>query len=973
MKKFLTSIFLLLSFLAEINATNYYVDGSKADDTGNGQSWATAKKTITAAHALGVAGDNVFVKAGTYSFSAALWTNDRNFYGGFAGTEASPSERSKTDSDNNGIVEPWEFSNQTVLNFTLTNATGLNFNSRAAVRVIDGFKITGTQTASTTGAVPPTYTFGPSIISTTTNLLFQNNIVSDITVANSLTLAYTQGSIMLITGNNVNVNNCLFEKNTVTLTGTATQNDYQQVPLIFLKASGTTARNVMQNCIVRNNKVTIDYSATALTSVSNARGLIVAIECHATYPTTLKNTIIHNNDMTFIPKTGATNSLGNAGAVTNYAAANSQSDSIINCTIAKNKGVKTGCAGLKVGIQYNNFQYPYVKVFNNVCYDNVVDGSITTTSNMTLSAEGVTLLAGGIQIANNYANGGATQIVETSGIVYGNVSDLANDNANATKGAKFTSPSTVIGYSTDATVATSRWTIGSSSYLISKGLATNSKYDKANMLFASTPSVGAYEGGDVVIPSSGNHSISSTTALKSLTVNAGGKLTLNNGVTFTVGALELQSNNDNGTATFVNKGGTLVSSSSKVQQYLTNQSWYLSSPVQGTVTPTNLTRIQGYNEGVGTGTDWSVSGTTMTAKKGYIISVNAAPNTVEFTGTINSGAVSVPLTRQAATDANKYGFNLIGNPYTAYLDWRAVATANASKMPTSTMWYRTKTSGSWAFTTVNGSGVASPANVSYLIPPMQAFWVRASTVGNSNLELTNDMVFHDNNSGNKLKAPAVSNTERQMLRLQVSNAINTDELVIYTDAQALNSFDNFDSPKMSNESADIPEISSVVDDQSLVINGLNSLTLDSPIPLRFMTKTANTFTFKANQVSNLPEGVKVILNDNGTEFDLTNGAEYNFTSNISDNTSRFSLLFRAPGVTTGIDKASKLNTQVFVNAANQITIIAPEKSNYSIYNAVGQLIENGNVKSKLQTANYKLQTGIYVVKVNNQSTKVIIK
>ena len=492
MKRIFTSIFVALAMFGA-NAANFYVDGFRADDTGNGQSWATAKKTITAAHALGVAGDNVFVKAGTYNFSAALWTNDRNFYGGFAGTEALPSDRQKSDLDNNGIVEPWEFSSQTILNFTLSNTNGLSFNSRAAVRVFDGFKITGTQTASTTGAVPPTYTFGPSIISTTTNLLFQNNIVSDVTVANSLTLAYTQGSVLLITGNNVNVNNCLFEKNTVTLTGTATQNDYQQVPLIYIKASTATARNVMQNCIVRNNQVTIDYSATALTGVNNSRGLIIAIDCHATYPTTLKNTIVHNNDMTFIPKTGATNSLGNAGAVTNYAAANSQSDSIINCTIAKNKGTKTGCAGLKIGIQYNNFQYPYVKVFNNVCYDNAVDGSIGTTGNLTLSSGAVTLLAGGIQIANNYANGGAAQIVENTTIVTGNVTDLANDNADASKGAKFTSPSTVTGYNTDASVASSKWTIGAGSYLTAKGIVTTNKYDKAGVLFATTPAVGAYE------------------------------------------------------------------------------------------------------------------------------------------------------------------------------------------------------------------------------------------------------------------------------------------------------------------------------------------------------------------------------------------------------------------------------------------------------------------------------------------------
>jgi hypothetical protein len=51
---------------------------------------------------------------------------------------------------------------------------------------------------------------------------------------------------------------------------------------------------------------------------------------------------------------------------------------------------------------------------------------------------------------------------------------------------------------------------------------------------------------------------------------------------------------------------------------------------------------------------------------------------------------------------------------------------------------------------------------------------------------------------------------------------------------------------------------------------------------------------------------------------------------------------------TGIKVNKELNTRVFVNAANQITIIAPEKSNYAIYNTMGQEIENGILNTKLK-------------------------
>ncbi len=460
---------------------------------------------------------------------------------------------------------------------------------------------------------------------------------------------------------------------------------------------------------------------------------------------------------------------------------------------------------------------------------------------------------------------------------------------------------------------------------------------------------------------------------ETLTVDADKQLTITGALTNN-GTINLLSD-ANGTATLKTDAIT-GSGTSKVQQYLTNQSWYLTSPVNGTVTPTNLSRIQSYIEGDGVGNTWSATGTTMTAGKGYITSVSSAPNTIEFTGTINSGNISIPLMRQAATDANKYGFNLIGNPYTAYLDWKLVSAANASKMPTSTMWYRTKASGAWDFSTVNGAGETSPANVSYLIPPMQAFWVRASTVGNSNLELTTAMVALDNNSTNKLKAPAATQTERTKLRLQVSNGTNTDELLIYTDAQASNAFDWYDSPKMSNESVDKPEISCVLGNESLVINGLNSLILDTALPLRFMTKTANAFTLKANQIINLPEGVKVILSDYGTEFDLTTGAVFNFTSDITDHSNRFSITFRTPGAVTGFAKILDNRFMVYSHN-NRITLKVNEEkligTEVSVYNAIGQKIISEQLNSSVMQFDNSFKPDVYLVKVNNITKKVIVK
>jgi len=699
----------------------------------------------------------------------------------------------------------------------------------------------------------------------------------------------------------------------------------------------------------------------------------------------LKNTIVHNNDMTFIPKTGSTYSLGNAGAVTNYAAANSQSDSVINCTIAYNKGIKIGCAGLKIGIQFNNFQYPYVKIFNNVCYNNAVDGSIGTMGNLTLSAGAATLLAGGIQIANNYANGGADQIVENSTIVTGNVKDMATDNNDATKGAKFISPTTVTGY--NAALAASKWTIGTGSYLIAKGIVTTNKYDKAGVIFATTPSVGAYEGGDVVIPTSGTQNISLTTSLKSLTVNPGAKLTLNNNVFLTVGSLNLLSDATNGTGTFVDQnanGGLTVTGTSTVNQSLQAASalrtWYITPPVASATPTPALTIIKYFDETINTGTatdNW-VTATTMLAQKGYQV-VPVSGNDISFTGTLNNGNQNITLSSRTGT-ANYAGFNLIGNPYPSYLDWSLVTanTANAALMRSTTMWYRTKSSGVYNFWTVNGAGVGSPSNASSKIPPMQAFWVRANA-GGGTLALTNAMRTHAPASDLLLKTPAAkNNTAKTLVRLQVSNGTNTDEAVLYVSGNASNGMDTYDSPKMSNNNVAIPEIYTTVGTEQLVINAMNTLPLDTPIGLGFVAGNASSFSLTANQISNLPAGVKVILKDNvtSTETDLTDGiSTYRFNP-VATSSDRFSVIFRSSGAVTNVETTLDNNLIVYSNAPQQLTVICNDKiqvgSMLSVYNAIGQKLLSQPLTSTSTQITGKFNPGVYMLKVNNTTKKVII-
>jgi len=462
--------------------------------------------------------------------------------------------------------------------------------------------------------------------------------------------------------------------------------------------------------------------------------------------------------------------------------------------------------------------------------------------------------------------------------------------------------------------------------------------------------------------------------VNNLTINSGAKLTLNTGRTLTATTFNINSD-ASGTGTFIDNGTTTISGTATVNQNLSSyRTWYLSSPVSS-ATPSGMDRIKYYDETTNT---WSSPVTTMNEKIGYLVVPNSGVTNIQFSGSLNTGDKTITLTR-SASNTSKPGFNLIGNPYPSYLDWsKVLTTANAAVMPTTTMWYRTKDGSAYKFWTVNGDGISCPNGASQYIPPMQAFWVRTNA-NNSSLNLTNDMRSHAPGTDYLLKSPAVKNTERTLLRLQVSNDTNTDEALIYFSANAANGLDVYDSPKMSNEDVTIPEIFTRMGSEQLVINAMNSIPLNQEIALGFVASNATSFSIKANEVRNLPADLKVILKDNVTkaETDLTNGTTVYSFSPLTTTGDRFSVIFRSASATTGLDNQSAKQVQVYSNAKNQLTVLYKDAVNdasfVSVYNTMGQRLINQRLNGSSTVLNGTFPAGVYIVNVNNVTRKVVVE
>lgn len=487
------------------------------------------------------------------------------------------------------------------------------------------------------------------------------------------------------------------------------------------------------------------------------------------------------------------------------------------------------------------------------------------------------------------------------------------------------------------------------------------------------------------------HTVTLTENLKTsaLTINGGGKLTLNSGKTLDATNINILSDPINGNGTYVDKGTTNIATATVQQNLSGGRNWYISSPVESAVSdifnPT-VNKLWSYDELNSLGNQWNqITGIddSLDRMRGYITNLTT-DGVITFTGgSLNTGNKSIILNRTENTQGSR-GYNLVGNPYPSYLDW--VAASAASTNLGTTMWYRTKPSG-YVFATYNASGGEHTNGATQYIPPMQAFWVYVNAAGNGSsttgtFSVTNEMRSHENGT-NRLKAPKAKDSTHKVLRMQVSNGINDDETVVYFDANASNDFDNYDSPKKSNGNP-VPDIYTVIGSQNLAINGMNRIIPEMELALGFKTGEANTYTLKATEINNFDTDTKILLKDNllNKEQELTEGSVYSFNSGATSTTSRFTLIFKTNSVTTGVDNWNEERAiSVYKNSNGQLAVncavnLLGKGAKVSVYNTVGQKLENKTLTSTSTILSKTYASGVYVVYVtaNNKTTsrKVVI-
>ena len=219
---------------------------------------------------------------------------------------------------------------------------------------------------------------------------------------------------------------------------------------------------------------------------------------------------------------------------------------------------------------------------------------------------------------------------------------------------------------------------------------------------------------------------------------------------------------------------------------------------------------------------------------------------------------------------------------------------------------------------------------------------------------------------------------RPVLRLKMSNGKASDEAVLLVDANASNGLDAFDSEKMSNDNANIPEIYTLIGNKQIVINGLKELSDKQDIALGFRTGTANSFSLNASMIQNFAEGTSIILEDKllGKKQNLIDQPQYQFSSGADTSNTRFVLHITKS--TTGInDVAENENISIVKGANKLITVTLSGLQSYkgliAVSSAIGQQVMVQELKGQETqfTANYP--AGVYLFTVQVDGKKVTKK
>ena len=351
----------------------------------------------------------------------------------------------------------------------------------------------------------------------------------------------------------------------------------------------------------------------------------------------------------------------------------------------------------------------------------------------------------------------------------------------------------------------------------------------------------------------------------------------------------------------------------------------------------------------------------------------SATELVDFVGTLNNGDVSVPVARNAAgtLNADDAGWQFLGNPYPAPLDYSRVAPADRAGLEDAIYVYSSTGQYQGQYRAyVNGIGDGNP-----VIPVAQGFFARVASPGTSST-----LTFRNSQRltiPNATPFQRTATDSRALVRLELGTATGpADAFYAYAQAGATAAFDaSYDAPKLRNLTG--LNLASVVGGERLAIDGRAAFTAATTISLALSVPSAGAYSLRAAALTNLPLGLTAYLYDRqtGQTVPLAGGTRYAFNVTAGQATApiaeRFTLRFSPPAPLASLGATE---VSVYPNPAHErFTVQVPAVAEASqvqaeLVNTLGQTVLHQvaalpAVGATLTLETMNLATGVYLLRL----------
>lgn len=307
---------------------------------------------------------------------------------------------------------------------------------------------------------------------------------------------------------------------------------------------------------------------------------------------------------------------------------------------------------------------------------------------------------------------------------------------------------------------------------------------------------------------------------------------------------------------------------------------------------------------------------TLAPGVGYVMLVRgtniAGGNTSwDIRGDLNSGSVSIPVTRSGATSAD--GWNLVGNPFASTIDWDAASGFDKTNLDAA------------VYTTDNVNGNSSPTYRTYVtgastnsasqyIASGQSFWVRANSSGT--------VTINENAKAAGIQTKFFREAApKDFLRITLVKGQSRDEAVVRFKEGATPKFDrNLDAFKFSNGGINMSTITEA--NEFLAINSMPSFDCEHSIKISIWNVPAGTYKLDFSQFESFPTALSIILKDNftQTQVDVHTTPSYEFAVTADVNSygnNRFTINLSAAAINPQFVASA---TDVCMGSDTQVTI-----------------------------------------------------